>query len=157
MNIAVVIYSWHLSRWRGRGLTILSLWSDRSSIYINAIKSTCVKWASDDPFKMLWPPLIYNLNSQNSIGHSGPHWPTINIFVTMFNVTCNYLLYPCWIQVWISLNNNYWPQMFKRYCTYMSTALQQIKCSLMKTLCMSLLQVLLWEVSSGTSRCSSSS
>ncbi len=35
--------------------------------------------------------------------------------------------------------------------------LQQINFSLMKTLCMSPLQVLLWEVSSGTSRCSSSS
>ncbi len=28
MNIAVVIYSWHLSRWRRRGLTLLSVWSE---------------------------------------------------------------------------------------------------------------------------------
>ncbi len=35
MNIAVVSYSRHLSRWRRRGLSLLSLWSE-SSIYINA-------------------------------------------------------------------------------------------------------------------------
>ncbi len=37
MNIAVVIYSWHLSRWRVRGWTILSLWSECADPdYINA-------------------------------------------------------------------------------------------------------------------------
>ncbi len=30
MNTAVVIYSRHLSRWRGRGLTLLLLWSECS-------------------------------------------------------------------------------------------------------------------------------
>ncbi len=28
MNIAVVLYSWHLSRWRCRGITLLSIWRE---------------------------------------------------------------------------------------------------------------------------------